>query len=117
MGPWYSGEELSLAKPLLRSLGCSSLLSHRAALPAMDTYPGRHALSGHLWCSSLSCHRAALPAMYDYSRLGRRFWENLTLWPERIRGNRVREKNFLGSVVRCTARGSARGVDGGTDIR
>merc|ERR1711983_332267 len=54
--------------------------------------------------------------MYDYSRLGRRSWETLTLWPERIRGNRVRE-NFLGNVVRCTARGSARGVDGGTDIR
>merc|ERR1711983_226744 len=29
--------------------------------------------------------------MYDYSRLGRRSWEILTLWPERIRGNRVRE--------------------------
>jgi len=61
VGPWYSGEELSLAKPLLRSLGCSSLLSHRAAPPAMDTYPDATPFRGN--CGAPACRAIEQPCL------------------------------------------------------
>ena len=116
MGPWYSGEELSLAKPLLRSLGCSSLLSHRAAPPAMDTYPDATPFRGN--CGAPACRAIEQPCLQCTTTHGLAAGSGkISLCGRKGFGGTGLEKNFLGSVVRCTARGSDRGVDGGTDKR